>query len=116
MIPHGIDNLNHAIGAIGFNEWRVSDKGLVYLSSNNKWSMSFEAPRALNIMTSWFKSNGWEVEISSSGLIATQMLKQLEGVWGVGLLKRKGLIELLNKMSEGRALLKNAFWGEIQKL
>ena len=44
------------------------------------------------------------------------MLKQLGGSWGIAILTRPGLIKLLNKMSEGKSLLKNAFWAEIQKI
>ena len=116
VIPHGIEGLAHSIGAIGFREWSISDSGLVYLSTHTKWKMTLSPPLAENVMTAWLKSQGWEVKISSPGLIANQMLKQLGGSWGIVILTRLGLIELLNKMSDGKPLLKNAFWGKIQKI
>lgn len=116
VIPHGIEGIAHAIGAIGFREWRISDEGLVYLSTHTKWKMTLSPPLAENVMTSWLKAKGWIVKISSPGLIACQMLKQLGGSWGIAILTRPGLIELLNKMSDGKSLLKQAFWGKIQKI
>ena len=116
VIPDGIENVAHSIGAIGFREWRISREGLVYLSKHTNWKMTLSPPLAENVMTSWLKSKGWTTKISSSGLIAKQMLKQLGGSWGIAVLKRKDLINLLSKMSEGKSLLKNAFWAEIQKI
>ncbi len=116
VIPNGIENVAYSIGAIGFREWRISNDGLVYLSSHTRWKMTLSLPLAQNIMISWLKSKGWTVTISSSGLIAKQMLKQLRGSWGIAVLTRPRLIRLLNKMSEGKPLLKNAFWAEIQKI
>jgi len=116
VIPTGIEHVAHSIGAIGFREWRISNKGLVYLSSHKNWKMTLSPPKAKNVMISWFKSNGWDVELSPPGLIAYEMLKQLEGKWGIVILAKRGLIELLNKMSDGKSLLNNAFWGNIQKI
>jgi len=116
VIPEGIDNVEHSIGAIGFREWRISNEGLVYLSRHTKGKMTLSPPLAENVMISWLKSKGWTVKISSPGLIAKQMLKQLGGSWGIAILTKLGLINLLSKMSENKSLLKNAFWAEIQKI
>ncbi len=116
VIPDGIESIAHSIGAIGFREWRISNEGLVYLSTHTKWKMTLSPPLAENVMTSWLKSKSWTVKVSSPGLIAKQMLKQLGGSWSIAILTRPGLIKLLNKMSEGKSLLKNAFWAEIQKI
>ncbi|OXU14433.1 hypothetical protein [Sedimentisphaera salicampi] len=116
VIPHGIECIAHSIGAIGFREWRISNDGLVYLSTHPKWKMTLSPPLAENVMISWLKSEGWEVTVSSPGLIANQMLKQLGGSWGIAILTRLGLIKLLSEMSGGKSLLKNSFWGKIQKI
>lgn len=116
VIPNGIEGIAHSIGAMGFREWSISNEGLVYLSTHTKSKMTLSPPLAENVMTSWLKAKGWTVKVSSPGLIAKQMLKQLNGSWGIAILTRPGLIELLNKMSEGKSLLKNAFWGKIQKI
>lgn len=116
VIPLEIEMVAHSIGAIGFRQWRISEEGLVYLSTHTKWKMTLSPPLAEKVMTSWLESKGWAVNISSPGLIAGQMLKQLGGSWGIVTLTRPGLIELLNEMSDGKALLKNDFWGKIQKI
>jgi hypothetical protein len=116
VIPEGNKSIAHSIGAIGFGNWRISNEGLVYLSTHTKSKMTLSPPIAESVLTSWLQSKNWIVNVSSPGLIAKQMLKQLGGSWGISILSKPGLIELLNKMSEGKYLLKNAFWGKIQKI
>lgn len=116
VIPEGIENVAHSIGAIGYGEWRISNECLVYLSNDTKGEMTLSPPLAENVMVLWLKSKGWTAEVSPPGLIAKQMLKQLGGIWGVAILTIPGIIELLDAMSEGKSSLKKAFWGEIQKI
>ncbi len=116
VIPDGIEGIAHSIGATGFRNWRISNEGLVYLSTHKKWKMSLSPPLAETILIAWLKSKNWIVTISSPGLVAKQMLKQLGGSWGISILTRPRLLKLLNKMSEGKSLLNNAFWGEVRKI
>ena len=116
VIPEGDESVARSIGAFSLREWRITSDGLVYLSSHTKWKMTLSSPKAENIFMSWLKSKEWSVELSPSGLIAKQMLKQLGGSWGIAILSRPGLIELLNEMSGGRSFQKEAFWGKIHKI
>jgi hypothetical protein len=115
VIPIGTEAFTYSIGAIGVG-WRLSEEGFVYLSSYTKSKMILSPPLAEKVMISWLKSKGWSINISSPGLIAKQMLKQLGGSWGIAILTRLSLIELLNTMSEGKSLLQKTFWGKIQKI
>lgn len=63
VIPDGIEGIAHSIGAIGFREWRISNEGLVYLSTHTKWKMSLSPPLAENVMTYWLKSKSWTVKV-----------------------------------------------------
>ena len=116
VFPSEIENVARAIGVIGFDEWRISEEGLVYFPRFPKWRMNISPPLAKNIMTSWLKNRGWSVNLSSPGRIAYQMLKQVGGSWGLAILTIPGLIELLNKTSEGKSLLRKAFWAKLQKI
>ena len=48
-------------------------------------------------MLSWFRASGWQVALSSPGLIASQMLKRLQGKDGIYAINSERLIKLLDK-------------------
>ena len=116
VIPDGLENIAHTIGAFGFREWRVTKDSLVYLVDYKNSHITFAPPQAKRVMSAWLESKGWRVELSTSGLISYQMLRQLGGTWGIGILKRKDLIELLSSMSDGKPVLQKSLWGNIQKI
>jgi hypothetical protein len=57
------------------------------------------------------------VSLSSPGRIAKQVLKQVEGIWGLSSLASPGIISLLvRKLSEGKTLSKEDLWAEANKI
>jgi len=117
IIPEGDERVVHAIGAIGWREWRVGPRGLIYLSHYRGDRIIFNPPRAEEVFSSWLKANGWEVNLSSPGRIAKQVLKQVDGVWGISGLASPGVISLLvRKLSEGKILSKDGLWAEANKI
>ena len=116
VIPEGNEKLVKAIGAIGPSEWRFSKKGMVYLSRHSNWSVHISLPKAEDIFLQWLKSKKWKVDLSSPGLIAKQMVKQLGGISRTSILVSEGIISLLDKMSEGKTIKEEAFQGEISKI
>jgi hypothetical protein len=117
IIPEGDDRVAHAIGAIGWKEWRIGPQELVYLSRYPENRISFNPPRAEQVFSSWLKAKGWEVSLSSPGRIAKQVLKQIDGVWRLSGLANPGLISLLvKKLTEGRTLSKEELRAEAHKI
>lgn len=116
VIPEGNINPVKAIDSRGFGEWRFSKKGIVHLSSYLDQSIDFSLPKAEDMFTEWLKLKKWKAEISTSGHIAKQMLKQLGGKWGISILANEGIIKLLEKMGGEKSLEKEAFRGEISKI
>jgi len=97
--------------------WRISRKGLVYFPSFFDSKIEFSIPIAEDVMKLWLKSKKFSVELSSSGRIAKQMLKQLGGIAGISLLSWPGMIELLENRNDGdKYFSKEELWGRIQKL
>ena len=106
VIPHGNSNLARVIGRYAPLCWRLSRKGLVYLSRRSESVMELSIPQAELVFTRWLELQGWKVKITSPGKIAMQMLQQLDGVHGTWILAKKGIIELLGDMSSDTNILK----------
>jgi hypothetical protein len=106
VIPEGGWELNKDLGGFQISEWRVSRKGLVYLSRHSRSTVSLPSPQAEAIFTKWFESKGWTVELSPPGRIAKQMILQLGASDGTGNLARKGIIQLLSEInSSGESIM-----------
>ena len=86
VIPEGDDSLVRAIGSRDFDKWRFSRNGPVYLAPYLDWSINISVPEAENVFVEWLSSRGWAAKLSPSGLIAKQLLKQVEGNWGTAFL------------------------------
>ena len=106
VIPKGDLNLARVIGRYDPFSWRISRKGLVYLSKHSKSVIELSIPYAEPIFTRWLELQGWTVNLTSPGKIAKQMLQQLDGVHGTQILAEKGIIQLLGEMSSYTNLLK----------
>lgn len=116
VIPIGGEDLARAVGKYSLREWRISKSGPVYLSQHQNWTISYEIPLAEPVMIAWFKEKGWNVDISPSGKIAQQMIKQLGGLWGVVHLKEEKLIKLLQELSNNGFITELDFKGRISQI
>lgn len=100
VFPEGSRELSSAIGRVGYRNWRFSNSGPVFLASNEQDLIFLDLPRAEAVMTEWLRERGWKVSLSASGRMASQLVKQLGGTWGVSWLAHKGVIELLGKLEK----------------
>ena len=117
VIPEGGTRLATAISFSAF-DWRLSRKGLVYLSRHSKWTVDFSLPQAESVVTKWLESKGWAIELSSAGRIAKQMIRQLGGRSATEILATKGIIQLLGEMNsrDEKSMLERTLRGEMQKI
>jgi len=89
--------LKRALGSIGTSrDWRIGRNGLVRLVKSSR-ATSWELPLAEDIFSSWLKDNGWDYQLSSSGKLAKELNKQIEG-WSYGLANKK-IIKLIGEMA-----------------
>ena len=116
VMPEGGDRIGQSIDAIGFNDWRCSQTGLVHLPSYKDLRHTLKYPQAEEVFCAWLTERGWQVELSDKGHIAKQMLKQLGGCLGVGVLAKDGIIQLLQKLSNGQSLHVAAFKAELARI
>ena len=108
VLPYGGRELSTAIGRTGFFKWRFSESGPVFLATMSHDLIFLELPKAQSVMTEWLRERGWKVELSTSGRMATQLFKQLGGVWGISSLARVEVIKLLSDLEKESGLPFNA--------
>ena len=118
VIPEAEVGLARAIDKLHFLDWRISRKGLVYLSRHSESTVELSLPQAEEVFTRWFGLNGWTVELSPPGRIAKQMIQQLGGVEGTWILAQEGIIQLLGRMNSSNEALTELLkqTSELQKL
>ncbi len=116
VIPLGGNEVARTIEKYSLNEWRVGMSGPVYLARHKDRTINYEIPKAETVMAAWFKEKGWDIEISASGKIAKQMIKQLGGLRGIDNLKEEKLIELLKDLSNNGFIDEHRFKGKIAKI
>ena len=104
------------IGGTGFEEWRIGKRRLVYLPRFPNQRIFLQFPRAEAVFLSWLRTKGWDVELSSSGQIAKQMLKKLGGIWGISFLANSKLINLLRKMAKVEIMLEREVRAEAHRI
>jgi hypothetical protein len=100
VLPEADERLSNSIGALGIQEFRFSRRGIVYLARHSRWSFDIQIPAGENVLLDWLRLKGWKATVSSPGMIAKQMLKNLGGGWGVHFLANEGLIKLLGTMNQ----------------
>jgi len=79
-------------------DWRVGRHGLVKLVRDG-FNETREVPLAEKVFFSWLKDLGWNVKLSSAGLLAKQIHKKLDGFASV--LTNEKMLGLLEHMNGG---------------
>lgn len=82
------------------NEWRIGRNGLVKLVGHS-FAEGRDIPLAEDVFFAWLTDLGWKPALSSSGLLAKQIYKQLEGYAEITL-RNERLLGLLEHMSGGQ--------------
>lgn len=94
-------HVNRLIGGlIGHRqEWRVGRNGLVKLVQHYERTENWNLPIAQDLFASWMKDKGYEIKISTPGLLAKQVFSQLGGF--IKPLAKEELLILLERMNNG---------------
>lgn len=94
------EHLNRAISGFASlsGEWRVGRSGLVKMVRRG-WIDTRTVPQSEEIFFAWLADRGWKAELSSPGILAKQIYRQLKG--RARLLADKRLLGLLEFMNGG---------------
>jgi hypothetical protein len=102
VLPAGIPELDKALGlmsfALGDRRW-TSREGIVQACERTDWKENLLLPPPMEVFRAWARNKGFDLVISGAGNIAAQVIRALDGRFGIELLRSKELIELLNKMA-----------------
>ena len=95
------ENFKRVISSWGSvrGEWRVGRHGLVRLVTDD-FGETRDIPTAESVMFSWLMDLGWKPELSTPGLLAKQIYRQLDGF--LSILKNEKMLGLLEHMNGGR--------------
>jgi len=104
VIPEGDQRIAAAAGALGWDDWRCSRKGLVHLPIHKHWRERLQLPIAQRVFEAWLKAHGWKAEVSEKGHIARQILKQMGGQFGLNLLALSKMVDLLDQITREKVL------------
>jgi hypothetical protein len=115
VLPSGSRELSTAIGRSGYHNWRFSETGPVFLASMGDDLIFLDLPRAEAVMTEWLRERGWSVQLSASGRMASLLVRQLDGVVGVGLLAHRGLSELFAALEKEGGMPRQAVIGRLKQ-
>lgn len=122
VLPEGDPNVLFAIGATFRENWRISRFAAVNLCGPYESGEQLKFPLSEEVFKRWFQTLGWEIELSTAGRLAKQMLKHLGGIYGLQLIANKEIIDLIESLSDKRgnsehthSLSNEEFWGRIRK-
>lgn len=93
-------------------EWRVGRNGLVKLVQHYERTENWTVPVAQDLFAAWMEDQGYEVKISTPGLLAKQIFSQLEGF--IKPLAKEELLKLLERMNSGSEEGKELSVGELK--
>jgi hypothetical protein len=102
VIPSGVPDLNRTLETFTLGDVWATREGIVLTCKHVNWNHSWRLPTAFHIFHAWMKEKGFELNISSPGKIATQVIRALGGIWGIDLLANEEILNLLNKMAHGQ--------------
>ena len=103
ILPEGMPDLDRLLDTMQFHKgWtRVSSEGIVSISEYAERTVFWRLRDGVSVIQAWLKSRGFDAELSGAGRICLQVIRQLEGILGAGLLTNSEILQLLDKMAHG---------------
>ncbi|WP_120501225.1 hypothetical protein [Roseovarius sp. EL26] len=86
----------------------VGTEGWVFSQNYKDTEQTVQLSTAEEAVVQWLNKLGFKAELSEPGRIAKQVLRQLDGTWGIYLLKDVETLEYLNGMAGGKRFRKSA--------
>lgn len=115
---------SHILGSHNYDHWRISQRGATYIASGwerDEKTVRLKVPKAEKFFASWYKNQtNTNIELSTPGKVAKQMLKKLGGPDRIMVLANEGIIKLIQKTvgngSSAPTLTSKALMGELSKI
>jgi hypothetical protein len=99
VLPRNLKDAYHIFGAHSFDKVWISSEGINIPCEHYEWSHYFEIPTNFKVFETWFKQNGFEIELSGAGRILLKIIDSVGGIHGVRTFLDEEIIRLLDNMS-----------------
>lgn len=99
VFPDGYQTMSSDYRFTGFADWRFSHGQPIYYSTHKEENVLLPISSSEDVFRDWMKANGWEIELSSAGIIAKQVLEQFGSINSIRILQNTVILELLEKMN-----------------
>lgn len=90
---------SHILGSHSHDQWRISQRGATYIASGwdrDEKTVQLKIPKAEKFFASWYKNQtNTDIELSTPGKVAKQMLKKLGGPDRIRVLSNEGILKLI---------------------
>lgn len=90
---------SHILGSHSYDQWRISQRGATYIASGwerDEKTVQLKIPKAEKFFASWYKNHtNIDIELSTPGKVAQQMLKKLGGPDRIRVLSNEGILKLI---------------------
>jgi len=118
VIPPGLPDLNRVLQHSAVHPIWATEEGIVVPCVFWRDSQFWELPTPVSLFKAYMEQAGYQLEISSAGKIALQLLRALKGVWGVSSLGDEEVLRRLEAMAHGVAESEpsNATSGQRQRI
>lgn len=103
IFPLGVSNLDAVMDVKRFRRppMRVTREGIVLICRVSDGHIAFRLPTPFAVVKEWLSARGIEAQLSSSGRIATQIVRRLGGLENSALISNILILKLLDSMAAG---------------
>jgi len=99
VLPRNLKDAYRIFGAHSFDKAWISSEGINIPCEHYEWSHFFEIPTNFKVFEAWFKTQGFEIELSGPGRILLKIIDSVGGIHGTRTFQDEEIIKLLDKMS-----------------
>jgi len=99
VLPRNLKDAYRLFGAHSFHKAWVSNEGINIPCEHYEWSHFFEIPSSLKVFESWFKEQGYDIDLSGAGRILLKIIDSVGGIHGARAFQDEEIVKLLNDMS-----------------
>jgi len=99
----------------GLDKWRLSKTGLSYYVRRDNDEIHFFIPKAKDFFKVFFAKSGNQLEETSNGRLANEVLKNIGGIRGSYFLQNKSSLKILDLIENGKTVFYPTLLGEVKK-
>lgn len=108
-------DLEYIIRGSGYRQWVFSKGSMHFCANEIDQYLSFAVPKASEVFTKWFEDRGYSIRDSAPGKLASQLLRNIGGIYGTNFLSNRGIPAVLSLFENGKTVLNTTLDNTINK-